>query len=172
MITKDVLEETENMIYKYYENIRLKDRLRFKSERLEMRRKLINDDLRKTNIKFTERGIRAIDYSKEKTQSSLLGESSIERYMIKEVTKLENELEETIKKNLEIEVRIRELDESISDIEYIMNKLDEEHKEYIKYRYSKKYNYEKIAMVLPMSPATARRRRKQIIEIISNWIKN
>lgn len=170
MVSDKAFKKTEGMLYRYYDNIRLRDRLKFKSERLEIRRQQINKALRETAVYSNDLGVSAINYSKDKVMSSPTGEGPAERGMIREIEKLERELEETIRKNIKIEAKIRELDVAIADIEYILNKLNEEGKQYVEYKYSEEYNYEKIATKLPMSAATARRRRKEIVECVAKWM--
>lgn len=171
MISEKAFKKTEGMLYRYYINIRKKDRMQHKRYSLENRIEQIRKDIRETNIDLDD-GMGAIDYSRERIQSSPTGAGPGEQSLIREMTKLENELKATIKAKLKLQAKIRELESEISDIEYVINQLSEEYKQLIELKYGSSIKMSNVAigMRLNMTEATVRRKRVEVVEAIAKWM--
>jgi len=170
MISEQAFKKTEGMLYRYYRNIRKKDRLKHKKYTLENRIEQIKRDIKTINIELDD-NVKAIDYSKEKIQSSSVG-SGLEQSLMEEITKLENELKTIIKAKLKLQAKIRLLETEISDIEYVINQLSEEYKQLVELKYgnSMKISNTAIGMKLNMTEATVRRKRVEVVETIAKWM--
>jgi len=170
MISEQAFKKTEGMLYRYYRNIRKKDRLEYKKYTLENRIEQIKRDIKTINIELDD-NVKAIDYSKEKIQSSSVG-SGLEQSLMGEITKLENELKTIIKAKLKLQAKIRLLETEISDIEYVINQLSEEYKQLVELKYgnSTKISNTAIGMKLNMTEATVRRKRVEVVEAIAKWM--
>lgn len=171
MTSEQAFKKTEGLIYRYYKNIRKKDRMQYKKYSLEDRISQIRKDIKETNIELDD-GIGAIDYSKDRVQSSPTGAGPAEQSLIREITKLENELKLTIKVKLKLHAKIRELEAQISDIEYVINQLSEERKQLVELKYGSSIKMSNVAigMKLNMTEATVRRKRVEVVEAIAKWI--
>jgi len=170
MISEQAFKKTEGMLYRYYRNIRKKDRLKYKKYTLENRIEQIKRDIKTINIELDD-NVKAIDYSKEKIQSSSAG-SGLEQSLMKEITKLENELKTIIKAKLKLQAKIRILETEISDTEYVINQLSEEYKQLVELKYgnSMKISNAAIGMKLNMTEATVRRKRVEVVQAIAKWM--
>jgi len=174
MLSEQAFKKTEGMLYRYYRNIKKKDRLKYKKYTLENRIEQIKRDIKTINIELDD-NVKAIDYSKEKIQSSSVGSgvgSSLEQSLMKEITKLENELKTIIKAKLKLQAKIRLLETEISDTEYVINQLSEEYKQLVELKYgnSEKISNVAIGMKLNMTEATVRRKRVEVVEAIAKWM--
>jgi hypothetical protein len=171
MISEQAFKKTEGMLYRYYKNIRKKDRMQHKRYSLENRIDQIRRDIKETNVELDD-GMGAIDYSKDRVQSSPTGAGPGEQSLMREITKLENELKVTIKGKLKLQAKIRELEAEISDTEYVINQLSEEYKQLIELKYGSSFKMSNVAIgiQLNMTEATVRRKRVEVVEAIAKWM--
>lgn len=166
MISEELFKETEKKIFSYYRNLKEINKLKQRVEVLSRQKEAIEKDIRETNVDI-EPEIKAVDYSKERVQSSSANSSYIEAALIKEIEKLERERKDTIQKILDCNARIREIETSTSEMEYVINDLSEEYKRFLELKYKELKALEYIADNLSIGKTTACRRRKEIIENIA-----
>jgi len=170
MIRDDIFRKTEGMLYRYFEKLKLKEKLNYRIEVLENKIQRLEQDIKNCNINLSS-DIRGIDYSKDKIQSGTTS-SSIETELVKAIDNLEKELKQTKVKLIKAKLRLNQIEESTSNIEFAIIQLSEEAKKIIELRYGTypKLSNIEIGMRLNMAEATIRRKRKEIVEAIAKWM--
>lgn len=170
MIDKDTFKKTEGRLYRYYNYLKLIDKLKYKTVTLYKQIESIDYDLRTTNIRIDPVESRSIDYSKERVTSSGGGISYAESEIMKAIDKLEKEHIYKKKKLLKTNARIREIEEEIADMKYNLSSLSEESKRFIEWKYGENKSIEFIAKEMYQEArSTAYRRREEIIEEIAQF---
>lgn len=170
MIRDDIFRKTEGMLYRYYEKLKLKEKLNYRIEVLENKIQRLEQDLKKSNISLNS-DIKGIDYSKDKIQSGIVV-SVIESELERAIENLEKELKQTRVKLIKTKIRLNQVEESIANIEFAITQLSEEAKKIIELRYGTypKLSNIEIGMRMNMAEATIRRKRKEIVEAIAKWM--
>lgn len=167
---KELFRKTESRLYRYF---------RYKKE-------IVNS---KRRIEFLQNKINEIDYSiknvhkyinvdpyqngagiSERVQTSSTGTSYVEAEMIKEVSKLEREQCAMFKNVLKLEVKIREKESYIRNMDTNIEMLNEEDKRFIELKYGDEKEVPYIAMQLNIAQATAYRRREELIKNIADFM--
>ena len=164
-ISDDAFRKTEGLLYRHYKNIKTKDRILNEMERLNRSIQWIRRDME--NLKNDIDGIRGINYEGVSVQTS--GDlTGIPEKQVMELQEqmyiLVRELERKTRKTYKNQAKVRELDENISYIDYALEEFKEQDKQYIEYKYGEGCGFRQIARLLPMSDATARRRRTEIVQ--------
>lgn len=170
MIKDEIFRKTEGMLYRYYEKLKLKEKLNYRIEVLENKMQRLEHDIKNCNINLNS-DIKGIDYSRDKIQSGIVN-SSLESELERAVENLEKELKQTRIKLIKTKLRLNQIEESTSNIEFAIIQLSEEAKKIIELRYGTypKLSNIEIGMRLNMAEATIRRKRKEIVELIAKWM--
>lgn len=169
MIDKEIFKKTEGRLYRHYSHLKLIDKLKHKVVILYKQLEAIQNDLRTTNIKIDVVESRSFDYSKERVTSSSTGASYAESEIIRAIEKLEKEYIYKKRKMLKLHTRIRQMEEEIEDMKYNIVLLSEESKRFIEWKYGENKSIEFIAQQLSIAPATAYRRREELVEEIAQF---
>lgn len=168
-IDKDTFRKTEGRLYRHYQQLKLIDKLKHKVVILYKQLEAIENDLRTTNIKIDPVESRSFDYSKERVTSSNTGTSYAESEIVRSIEKLEREYIYKKRKMLKLHTRIRQMEEEIEDMRYNLSLLNEENKQFIEWKYGEKKSIEFIAQQLSIAPATAYRKREELVEEIAQF---
>lgn len=169
MIDKETFRKTEGRLYRYYSQLKLIDKLKHNVVVLYKQLEAIERDLRTTNIKIDPVESRSFDYSKERVTSSNTGASYAENEIIRAIERLEKEYIYKKRKMLKLHARIRQMEEEIEDMKYNLSLLNEESKQFIEWKYGEKKSIEFIAQRLAIAPATAYRKREELVEEIAQF---
>lgn len=169
MIDKETFRKTEGRLYRYYNELKLIDKLKHKVVILYKQLEAIENDLRTTNIKIDPVESRSFDYSKERVTSSSTGASYAESEIIRAIETLEKEYIYKKRKMLKHHAKIRQMEEEIEDMKYNLSLLNEESKQFIEWKYGEKKSIEFIAQKLVIAPATAYRKREEVVEEIAQF---
>lgn len=163
---KELYKKVENKLYQYYEEKSYIERLKNKVTILERQIDKIEDQIKNVHSYIH------LDYYQAGTGISLgIQENSdcssyFEKEMIAEVTKLQKEKANRIKNKIKTENRIMNAELFISNMGGIIEDMDNENKQYLIYKYQKKYNDTKISMLMNYSYMTANRKGKSILEYL------
>lgn len=168
IIGEELFRKTEGRLYRHYRTLKEIDKLKNRVQVLSIQKENIRKDLIDTNI-ILEPESRSTEFG-ERVQSSSTGESYAERSLIKEITKLETEWKYVRRRIIKNNIRIRELQAQVADMEFIIRLFNVECRSFITLRYCDGFALETIAGKLNMSKATAARERKEIVEAIAKWI--
>jgi hypothetical protein len=169
VLDKENFRKTEARIYLYYQQLKLIDKLKHKVVILYKQLESIKDDLKNTNIKIDPVESRSFDYSRERVTSSNNGTSYAESEIIRAIENLEKEYIYKKRKMFKIHTRIRHMEEEIEDMRYNLSLLNEESKQFIEWKYGEKKSIEFIAQKLCIAPATAYRKREELVEEIAQF---
>ncbi|KOY64220.1 hypothetical protein [Clostridium sporogenes] len=168
-MNKETFKKTERMLYVYYRNLKEIEKLSYMCCRLEQQKERIKRDIQETNIEIEEENI-SISYS-ERVQTSNIS-SHCDREIEHQITKLENEWKLIRKKILKNRAKIRQLERETASINYNINMLSEEAKEFVKLKYKECRSVPCIAeMMYAGARATAYRKREEILESINQFDK-
>lgn len=171
MIEEELFRKTEGRLYRYYWQLREMDKLKHKIVMLWKHKESIEKDIKTSNWSIPLQS-GSMDYTKEKVTCSSVGTGGYaEKAAIKEIENLERELLQTKIKIIKINSEIREYQNQSTEIEYHLEQLSEEYKQFIELKYGNKtYSYTEIAEKLNFSEATARRKRKEVVADMAKWI--
>lgn len=164
---KELFRKTEGNIYRYYRFKRDIQSINNSIEYLENRIKIIEEDIKNTNV--------TIDYYQsgiginEKVQLSSTGTSYAEAEIIKEVERLEREHLNKTKQLMRAKAKLRDKEEFICYMKFNIEMLNEEDKRFIELKYGDDYNIPTVARKLNLSVATAYRKREELVENISKF---
>lgn len=164
---KELFRKTEGNIYRYYRYKREIQSITHRIEFLKGRIKKIEEDIQNTNV--------TIDYYQngiginERVQTSNTGTSYAEAEIIKEIEKLEREHCNKIKQLMKAKVKLRDMEEFISYMQFNINMLNEEDKRFIELKYGDGLKIPEVATRLNLSQATAYRKREELVENISHF---
>lgn len=170
MIKDEIFRKTEGMLYRYYEKLKLKDKLNYRIEVLQNKIHRLELDIKNCNV-VLDGEIKAIDYSKDKIQAGAVN-SNIECELEKAIDKLERELKQTKIKLIKTKIRLSQIEDEISSIEFAITQLSEEAKKLIELKYGTwpKLSNIEIGLKMNMAEATVRRKRKEVVEAIAKWM--
>lgn len=170
MIDKEMSRKMEGRLYSYYSQLKLIDKLKHNVVVIYKQLEGIENDLKTTNIKIDPVESRSLDYSKERVTSSSTATSYAESEIIRAIEKLEKEYIYKKRKMLKLNIRIRQMEEEIEDMNYNISLLSEEAKEFIELKYRDKKSINWIGdFKYGGARTTARRRREEILEDIGQW---
>ncbi|WDU82293.1 hypothetical protein [Caloramator sp. Dgby_cultured_2] len=170
MIKDEIFRKTEGMLYRYYEKLKLKDKLNYRVEVLQNKIYRLEQDMINCNV-VIDADIKAIDYSKDRVQGGIC-RSNIENELEKEIEKLERELKQAKVKLIRTKRRINQIEDEISNIEFAITQLSEEAKKLVELKYGTwpKLSNIEIGLRMNMAEATVRRKRKEVVEAIAKWM--
>ncbi|WP_346848459.1 transcriptional regulator [uncultured Clostridium sp.] len=167
MLDKELFRKTEGKLYRYYRFKREIESITNRIECLETRLKTIESDIKTTNV--------TIDYYQngigisERVQTSSKGTSYAEEEIIKEIGKLEREHCNKTKQLMKARVKLRDMEEFTSYMEFNINMLNEEDKRFIELKYGDEINMPEVATRLNISQATAYRKREELVKNIAQF---
>ncbi len=168
MVTNSIINSTEDKIKIYYRNLEEIERLEYKLTLLQKQKTDIEFDINNSNIDL-DYEIKAVNYDRVNVQTSNTT-SPQEKSIDIAFKQLEKQLELVNKEILETKILIRDLQKKSSDIGFIINKLNNEAKDFIKMHYKLRKNYREISFLLHISTASVVRLRKNILYDVSKWI--
>ncbi len=113
--------------------------------------------------------IKGISYDGERVQTSIGRESYFEKALIKEIGNVEKECAYINKKIIKLKIKVADKEARISEIEYVLNQLNEEARIFIDLKYGEEASFYTIADKLNVSKSTAERRRGEIVEGIAKF---
>ena len=158
----------EEKLRKYYRHKYELERLENSLNRLIRHKLEIQRDIDTSNISFGT-SVPSIDYSKDKIKV-INTTSPQEREIDKAFARLERALKKIDDEILETNDKIRGVEADITDMEFIINDLEQEAKMFLELRYRYlKSNYI-IAKKLNMSEASIRRLREKIMDEMVKWL--
>lgn len=164
---KELFRKTEGKLYRYFRLKNTSEALKETIAWLETKIKEVEQDIKTTNV--------TIDYYQsgigisERVQSSSTGTSYAEGEIIKEITKLEREHCNMVKRLLKSKAKLREVEEFTKHMDYNIKSLNEEDKRFLELKYGECANILKISRLMNMAQTTAYRKREELIENISNF---
>ena len=163
-------KETEEKIKNYFENLNEIERLNLKMERLidlkeKLRQKINNSDV------SLENDVKSITYDDVKVHTF-----SIYSVQERALDKAFNDMEKQIKyieydiENIEIQISL--LRKENSDIEFVINKLDDESRTIIELIYKENKSNLKAGIIMNLDESTIRRKKRYIILDIAKFLNN
>lgn len=163
-------KETEEKIKNYFENLDEIERLNLKMERLidlkeKLRQKINNSDV------SLENDVKSITYDDVKVHTF-----SIYSVQERALDKAFNDMEKQIKyieydiENIEIQISL--LRKENSDIEFVINKLDDESRTIIELIYKENKSNLKAGIIMNLDESTIRRKKRYIILDIAKFLNN
>lgn len=163
-------KETEEKIKNYFENLNEIERLNIKMERLidlkeKLRQKINNSDV------SLENDVKSITYDDVKVHTF-----SIYSVQERALDKAFNDMEKQIKyieydiENIEIQISL--LRKENSDIEFVINKLDDESRTIIELIYKENKSNLKAGIIMNLDESTIRRKKRYIILDIAKFLNN
>lgn len=164
---KELFRKTEGKLYRYFKLKNTSEALKENISWLESKIKEVERDIKTTNV--------TIDYYQsgiginERVQSSSTGTSYAEAEIIKEITKLEREHCNMVKRLLKCKAKLREVEEFTKHMDYNIKSLNEEDKRFLELKYGECANILKISRLMNMAQTTAYRKREELIENIANF---
>ncbi|SHH06113.1 hypothetical protein [Tepidibacter thalassicus] len=167
MITDEVFRKIEGMLYRYFKDKKEIERIKYKIISLEGKKNRLEYILSTTDITLKV-SISAVNYDGINVQTSNT-DSLVERELVREIEKIEEELVKTVKKILKLKTKVTLMEERISDMNYILSKLSDEAKDFIEYKYGHEKTLDEISIRLNTSKATESRRRKNIVKDIAKF---
>lgn len=158
---KDKANLVKNKLKNYFDNltslILLKDKLEF----LEIKRIEIENDLKNDNINLNS-CISSINYDNVSVKNKGFHCSEQENSIEKAYNELEKNLIKVTNKIYDIKVRIREIEFDSSNIDFILNMLDEHERNLIYLKYKKKKSCYSISFSENMSASNISRKLNKI----------
>lgn len=167
---KETFKNIEKRLYSYYEKEELIKTIKYKIEKLEKQIEQIDEDIKNNNV-IIETDLKGISYG-ERVQSSSNGTSYMERELVKAIERLEREKDYKLASISDLKREARELEESSSEIEYNIKKLNEMDLKFIELKYKKRprCSIEEVALELNMSRSAGYDKRDKLINYIGKWI--
>lgn len=173
MVDKNIFKKIEARLYRYYNQLKLIEKLKNKVVLLWKQKEQIEKE--KVNLKYLKIDIglnMGIDYSREKVKSSSSGIGEAEREIIKYINDLDKQLKYIIRKIVKTNSKIRELELQVQDMEFNLSMLAEENKLFVEWKYGENKSISWIANEMyGGARSTAYRKREEIIEDICKCIK-
>lgn len=167
-ISHEIINTTEDKIKSYYRQQAEMERFNHRLDLLYRHKEDIQKDIDESNISL-DYSLRGINYDKDRVQTSVL--SSVQEDAIeKAFLRLEKQLENMDIEILDVKLSIRELERKISDTEFIINKLNDDARDFIRLRYKEHKSLRQISIRLNASEATIWRLREAVLYDISKWI--
>lgn len=169
---KELMNKTEEKLFKYYNDKKKIHKLERMSEDLEEQIKKIDNQIRNVHNYITlDTDLPAVGTG-ERVQTSISSSSYMEREMENEVTKLENRKVEKIKEKINLENKIMDIQSFIRSMETNLEYLSEEDKRLVEFLYGEKMKVPYVAMRLNQAQATCYRRKEDVLENIADlmWI--
>ena len=167
---KELMNKTEEKLFKYYNDKKKIHKLERMSEDLEEQIKKIDNQIRNVHNYITlDTDLPAVGTG-ERVQTSISSSSYMEREMENEVTKLENRKVEKIKEKINLENKIMDIQSFIRSMETNLEYLSEEDKRLIEFIYGSKKKVPYVADKLNMSVCTCYRRKDDILINISQFM--
>lgn len=166
-ISKELFEETESKIFKYFNRNKMIESLNKKLEILDKQIESIDKDLRKCNISIEPES--SSPNFEERVQTSGTGVSYAEREVMR-VTDLQ--IKRKISKQLERQKVLEQLDEieiACNDIGWKIEEFEGELKDILKYLYKDRLGENAIAEKMHIGQPQINKRKQQIIRKISLW---
>lgn len=163
-------KETEEKIKNYFENLDEIERLNLKMERLidlkeKLRQKINNSDV------SLENDVKSITYDDVKVHTF-----SIYSVQERALDKAFNDMEKQIKyieydiENIEIQISL--LRKENSDIEFVIDKLNDESRTIIELIYKENKNNLRTGIIMNLDESTIRRKKRYIILDIAKFLNN
>jgi len=163
-------KETEEKIKNYFENLNEIERLNLKMERLidlkeKLRQKINNSDV------SLENDVKSITYDDVKVHTF-----SIYSVQERALDKAFNDMEKQIKyieydiENIEIQISL--LRKENSDIEFVIDKLNDESRTIIELIYKENKSNLKAGIIMNLDESTVRKKRRYIILDIAKFLNN
>lgn len=169
---KELMNKTEEQLFKYYENKRKINKLNRMNDDLEEQIQKIDNQIRNVHKYITlDTDLPAVGTG-ERVQTSMSGSSYMEKQMEEEVTKLEKRKVQKIKDKIEVENMISDIQSFIRSMEANLEYLSEEDKRLVEFLYGEKMKVPYVAMILNQAQATCYRRKEDVLENIADlmWI--
>lgn len=169
---KNDFKETERRVKLYYRNKKAIEKLKNKSNRLDVQIGDVLKEMRELKrFKAEVYSNMGIDYSKELIQTSSNSENAVEKEIYKYIEDLRRKCILNKKRMLKTNDRIREFEYINQDIEFSINELTEEEKRFLELKYSENKSIEFIARNLfTGARSTTYRKREEIIKKLSKLI--
>lgn len=165
----DLFKKTEGKLYDYFQAEKKISCLNLKIELLKKHVTEIETRMKETDISIPEES-RSSTYE-ESVQTSRSVTSYAEKAAIRIIEDMESEI--AFKKEeialLEKIIRTTEADNAI--IEYNLNFLTKEDRQFLKLRYEEEKTYMQIGMEMNIAQSTATRVRRRLVEDVAKWDK-
>lgn len=167
---KELMNKTEEKLFKYYNDKKKIHKLERMSEDLEEQIKKIDNQIRNVHNYITlDTDLPAVGTG-ERVQTSRSGSSYMEKQMEEEVTKLEKRKADKIKEKINLENKIMDIQSFIRSMETNLEYLSEEDKRLIEFIYGSKKKVPYVADKLNMSLCACYRRKDDILINISQFM--
>ena len=156
------MEKTERMIRNYYRNKRKLNTMLRKSETQRRRKDEIRRNIKECNITI-EVPSTSIDYEGMPNKTGGLPSSNIEVELERSIDLLIRELESTIKYSVRLDIRIRNMEERIMNVEIMLEVLDPEELRLLELIYQEGMRYRFIEHEMKMSMGTITNTKKKAL---------
>lgn len=161
---RELFKKTEGRIYRHFKDIQALDKLKSRLVLLDKQQREIEKEIKDLKYLNLEGGIRSIDYSGEVVQSSSKYCGSCETEAENYITKLETEYSKIIERQLKTKGTIRELEYLIQDMNFNIDVLSKEEREFINLKYKECQKIDYIAVKLfGGARTTTYRKREELV---------
>lgn len=171
MLDKETFKRTEGKMYGYFRDLKEIELLEIDCKELQDQEQSIEWDIKHCNVYVSPDSHMSPSFD-ERVQTSPTGEGIAEKGIIREIEKLEDELEYVRRKLRRNRARIRELNRNTASVKKVLTvpPLSKEMMDFINYKYklSKSINWITNEMYGGVR-STAYRRREEILEDIVKW---
>ena len=162
-------KETEDKIKRYYESLKVIERLRYRLEIYKKRKTDIENKIDKSLITL-ENDFKAVSYDTVGGGSGSVKTSPQEKAVDKAFLILERNLEEVNAEILLIEEQISSIEAENSDMEYILKGMRREHREVMEALYKYERGAVKTSIDCNMDRATIYRKKNKVIKETMRWL--
>ena len=168
---KETFKKTEGKLYGYFRDLKEMELLEIDCRDLQEQVESIEWDIKHCNVCVTPDSHMSPSFG-EKVQTSPTGESVAEKGIVREIEKLEDELEYVGSKLRRNRARIRQLKRNTAPLKKVLTvpPLSKEMMDFITYKYKMDKGFGWIAAEMYGGVrSTAYRRREEILEDIVKW---
>lgn len=170
-MTDAEFKQIEGRLYNHYRQLSEIEKLKYKIEILKNQIVDIESDIKYINVNVDPTLNMSIDFG-ERVQTSPSGTGYAESEIIRQIGRLEKELNQKKDKLLKLKGRMRLLQEVTADLSFNIAMQNEEFKCFVKHKYKDCKSIRWIARETYQDVvSTARNRRISIIEDIGTWCK-
>lgn len=162
------ISAAEERVKEYYNNLKIIEKLKYQLDTANKQKIDIQRDIDNSNINLTA-SVQAVTYDKTRVQTNSIvsvQEAEIERVF----NKLEKQLEYINVKIVDINLEMRKLEDKNSEIEFIINSLNDESKQILNFIYRDKKTLREISNRLNLDSSNIGRKKDSIITDIARWI--
>lgn len=165
---EDKFKKTEGILYSHFKRKQKIMTVSRSIEEIEKKIEKNKKDIETTNISIPLQSS-AMSYE-ERVQTSPSGDGYAEKELERQISKLEQNIVWLEDRKVDKRVCLDKLEIEVKEIDSVLENLDEEELRFVELKYGDKKGIEQISQCMSMARTTVYRKRKNIVEKISNLI--